>query len=482
MHATTRATNLGAVTGRLVALVAALLLAACGGGRPDEVGHGVLLVAIDGLRADHVGAYGYDRDTTPHLDALAARGVLFESAISASSLRLPSLAALLSGCDPNMARRQLPGLAATGMPQVWFVPPALPSLAVEFAVGGYRTAAFVDSSEFDPHFGLSRGFHEVRHEDDPWERRERGPLDQAADWIRSRPLDADWFCCVHVADLLRAFEEPHPEWDGFFVPRPELEWVPPVGASARNFHALPPDRWEGGTVTLGRYEARYDGALRRLDAALQRLFDSIELGGRFKRTTVCIVGTHGLQFGEAGLMLDHGLYAPPDVHVPLVLRPAIGLATPHVEGLRSRPVVSSLDVAPTLLALAGLASPSGVHGRSLAPRLAGELPSDAHERIVVSSCGLVLGMAAYSDEVVLENLFPGFEATPQLLDQWLGGAPVEGVERRAYAWRTTRADVLTEGLAPPPEYAAEIERLGRHLSNWFEGFVIPEHLRIWGGA
>jgi arylsulfatase A-like enzyme len=470
--------------GRLakVVVLATPWLANCGGEPHEfEVGHGVLVLAIDGLRADHVGTFGSDRDTTPHLDALAARGVAFESALAAAPLWFPATSALLSGCDPNMARRQLPGFAPTGVPQLWFASSELPNLAVELAVAGFDTAAFVDSAEFDEHTGLARGFQSVRHEDDPWERRERGPLELCAEWIRSRPVDADWFCFVQTSDLLRAFEEPHPEWDGFFEPRPELEWVPPVGAGAHNFHALPRERWEGGTVTLGRYEARYDGALRRLDAALQRLFDSIEIGGRFKRTTVVVIGTHGLQFGEAGLVLDHGLYSPADVHVPLVVRPAIGLAARTQENRRVRELVSSTDIAPTLLELCGVPVPSGVDGESLVPRFVGEPPAGAHERVVVVSCGLVLGMAAYGENVYLEHLFPGFESTPALLDQWLGGAPIEGIERRCVPWRTASRDLLLFGPEAPAGHEVEAERLAQHLSTWFEEFVIPRHRAVWGG-
>jgi hypothetical protein len=363
----------------------------------------------------------------------------------------------------------------------WELPRALPSLPVELAVAGYRTAAFVDDEQFEGSIGLERGFQEVRRIDDDWERRERGPLDLAADWVRAQDLEDDWFCLVQLDDLLRAFEEPHPEWDSFFEGRDELQWVPPVGANATNFHAIPPRRWEGGTVPMARYDARYDGAIRRLDAALQRLFDRLEGGGRYKRTTVCLIGTHGLQFGEAGMLLDHGLLSPMDVHVPLVLRPATRLRSTYEEGHESSALVASMDVAPTLLALASVEPATPMHGISLVERLSGpEDPAD-RERVVVVSCGTITGSAAYGDELVVEHLVPGFETSDTLRDQWLGRSVAGLLEVRSYLWRGRDVRPLRATALAPPGYEEQRARLSAVQDSWFMTFVVPEHTRMWGG-
>ena len=469
-------------TRRLVAVALALLLAACGRAPIDadtDVGHGVLLVVVDGLRADHLGCYGHDRDTSPYLDALAERGVLFESAFAAAPRAEASLAALVSGCDPNLARRRLPGVAGLESTHTFALSEVLPSAAVEFAVEGYRTAAFVDGEAFDGVRGIARGFHEVRRVDDPAERRERGPLEDAIDWVRARDLDEPWFACVQLSDLMRAFVEPHPEWDSFFEPRTELWWIPPVGANAVNFHAVPPERWAGGTLPLSHYDARYDGAIRKLDSELKRLFDLLESAGRFKRTTVCVTGTHGLQFGEAGMLLDHGLLSPADVHVPLVVRPAQRLEHPFEAGARRRGAASGVDLAPTLLDLAGIAVPPSMHGRSLAPRLGRADTEEDLARTVMVSCGLVTGTAAYTHELVVEHLVPGVDLAPQLREQWLGRDALGGLEVRCYPWRDPDAKPLAS-VGVPAEHAVEAARLTAAQDAWFQTFVIDEYERVWG--
>ncbi|MEZ5976967.1 MAG: sulfatase [Planctomycetota bacterium] len=475
----------------LVAAFAALFLAlvpSCGRRGEWYVGHGVLLIAVDGLRADHLGYAGYDRDTSPHVDTLAKHAVSFDGALALSPLAFPSLATLLTGCDPNMSRRRLPALSPSVGSDAWFVKDTLPSLAVEFAVAGYSTAAFVDTTAFDANRGIERGFQVVRRVESEAERLDRGPLELAAEWVRSRRVDEDWFCFVQLDDLLRAFERPHPYWDGFFEPRPELDWIPPVGAVERNFHAIPPSRWEGGTIPMARYEARYDGAVRRFDDAVQSLFDKVELGGRFKRTTVCLVGAYGFEFGENGLLLDHGMCAPQDVHVPFLLRPAIELATTFPEGARHRSLVTLADVAPTLLELSGVPIPEGVHGESLVPRLAAvdddALPDDLRElakrRTVVVSSGLFFGAAVYGDELVVDNVVPVIGAVPRMIDQWLGRPPVEAREVRVYDWRDPPPDQLLEGPDGPPGSEAEVARLEAALATWFEHFLVDEHTKFWG--
>src|SRR5436190_1457375 len=87
-----------------LALLAASL-GACGTRAPHADAHGVLIVAIDGLRADHLGVMGYDRDTSPTLSVLAKDGALFRQAFSSAPQLLPAHVAVLTGCEPTVARR-----------------------------------------------------------------------------------------------------------------------------------------------------------------------------------------------------------------------------------------------------------------------------------------------------------------------------------------------------------------------------------------
>ncbi|MCZ6598889.1 MAG: sulfatase-like hydrolase/transferase, partial [Planctomycetota bacterium] len=130
-------------------------LGGCGhAGGAEASGPSVLVVAIDGLRADHVGCYGYDLPTTPTLDQLAADGVAFSEAFSTAPLPLPAHVSLLTGCDPNVARR----LGSTGEMERWRVPHEVPRLAVSFLRHGYATAAFLDHELLAERLGLGSGF------------------------------------------------------------------------------------------------------------------------------------------------------------------------------------------------------------------------------------------------------------------------------------------------------------------------------------
>jgi arylsulfatase A-like enzyme len=223
--------------------VCAALAVACGGagtgGAEGGAGHGVLLVAVDGLRADHTGSLGYDRPTTPTLDQLASEGVAFTQAFASSPLLLPAHVALLSGCDPRLARRFGSGdLAARS----WNLPAGLPRLAVEFLSAGYRTAAFVDRTELDAALGLGRGFQRylvARDGELGGEGHTRAQVRRLLSWVRSLGAGSRWFAYLHLADLERSWREPDEAAESYFGPRAHLQYVPPVGNTDDMFFAIP---------------------------------------------------------------------------------------------------------------------------------------------------------------------------------------------------------------------------------------------------
>src|SRR5262249_18403118 len=133
-----------------VALVAGCPRAAAGPERPN-----VLLVTIDTIRADHVGAYGGAQGATPGIDAFAREGVLFEQAIAPAPLTLPSHVTILSGLLPSRSGGRVNGTDHVG--------PNVPLLAEAFADRGYRTGAFVSALVVKGGSGLARGF--ARYDD-----------------------------------------------------------------------------------------------------------------------------------------------------------------------------------------------------------------------------------------------------------------------------------------------------------------------------
>ena len=385
-------------------------------------GRGVLVIAVDGLRADHLSSAGYDRATTPNLDRLAEEGVRFEQLLSSAPLPVPAHASLLSGSDPNLARRRVPQWMAAKVDQAWSLPEQAPRLAVELGIEGFSTAAFYDHADLAPVVGLDRGFQKYEPVWDPREADDSPGAERATRFVRQwllglSPRD-DWFAYVHLSDLDRLWTQVEYLRDTYFPAREELDWIPPVGTSDPALFAIPPSRWIGGSFELGVYEARYDGALRRLDERLGLLFDALKRSGRYEDTTICVVGTCGLQFGESGLILDHGRLSYVDLHVPWILKPAAGFEFEAGRAVDS--LASLIDVAPTLLELSGVAQPREMLGVSHADSLAGTIETPRERAF--ASCGIQGGYAAFDEEWALEVTVP-HEAEPGVVIGWFGELP-----------------------------------------------------------
>ena len=294
----------------------------------------VLLVTIDTLRADRLGCYGARDATTPVLDALAGRGVRFETAVAAVPLTGPSHATILSGLTPVHH-----GVRDNG---AYVLPDSVPTLAEAFRAAGYRTAGFVSGFPVDRRFGFARGFDHyddrLPHSDElGWgeyvERRADRTTAVVREWLEGRRGEP-WFAWVHYFD-------PHGPYD-------------------------PPPAW------ASRFPGRpYDGEVAFVDEQLGVLLRALEQSGPLARTLVLVTGDHGESLGEHGED-THGVF----VYDSTLLVPLI-LAGPGVPaGHESRVVARLVDVTPTLLDLAGL-RPLGVSdGRSLRPALGGRAMPD----------------------------------------------------------------------------------------------------------
>lgn len=287
---------------------------------PPAGGASVLLVTIDTLRADHVGAYGATTGATPHLDDLAAHGTVFEEALASVPLTLPSHASLLSGLEPPHH-----GLHANGRS---VFPSDRATLATVLKARGYTTGAFVAAYVLDRRFGLGRGFDTY---DDTIERRQEGAsvleserpcsvvAAAAEQWIARQP--GSFFAWVH-------FYEPHAPYD------------PP--APYREQQAGRP----------------YDGEIAAADACLGRVIAAAQARAA-GRVVVAVTGDHGEALGDHGER-THGFFVyQSTLRVPMVLA---GTGVP----IGRRPgVARSVDLLPTILARAGVPAPGGLDGADL---------------------------------------------------------------------------------------------------------------------
>jgi arylsulfatase A-like enzyme/Flp pilus assembly protein TadD len=296
----------------------------------------ILLVTLDTTRADRLGSYGYAAAATPHLDRLARDGVRFERALSTAPLTLPAHASLLTGRQPFTH-----GVRNNGH---FVLPDDVPTLATALASRGYETAAFVSSFVLDRQFGLARGFG--RYDDGldevppgPFvslELERRGDRTRAAvqEWLRARGRHdgaRPYLLWVHLYDAHEPYAPPSPFRESF-ASRP------------------------------------YDGEIAFQDAVVGQLLADVGYAS-MRSPLVLVAGDHGESLGEHGES-THGLFVyDAALRVPLIVAWP-GVLAPRVVGS----TVSLVDVAPTLLDLAGAPSIEGADGRSLRALLEGGKP------------------------------------------------------------------------------------------------------------
>jgi len=427
----------------------------------EGTGQGVLLISIAELRADHLALYGYDRQTMPKLQSLANLGITFTDMWSTAPWGLPASASLLTGCDPYLARRRLPAGIPANVATRWNIPRQAPRIAQEFLREGWSTAAFVDDPLLAPVHGFSLGFETYVMESPPHSEQPSEGLSglslHLVQWMQTLERGDDWFAYLELSDLERTWSDPDPQWDTHFESRPELASVPPVGDAEHLFHAIPRARWSGGLATLGEYQARYDGALSRLDSMLARLFSHLAQIDRLRSTTVCIVGSHGIGFGEAGLFVDHGTLSQSDLKVPWILRPREDAGIRF--GQQVHGLASLLDVAPTLLDIAGLHAPASMHGVSFVPFLRGRTEAPPRT-FAVARAGLQDGYLVIEPDWLLELTRPWVVDDEILASSWYGsGPPYEHVPRVELVHRTGPP-------VDPQRAAAETQRLCMLGSGW----------------
>ncbi len=348
------------------------LLGSCGGadqqalaGRPN-----ILLISIDSLRADHLGAYGYPRATSPAIDALAAEGVRFEHVMSSSSWTLPSHATLFTG---------LPMAAHGCSSKHPRLTPAARTLAEQLGDAGYRTAGFWSGPYLHPVFGLDQGFDDYvscanfgyykdkqaggqgrantqSHRDVTNPKLTESVLQWMRDW-KAESSSAPFFLFVHMWDVHYDFFPPAP-YDTLFDP----DYQGPMDGT--RMRQVPGKLLAAADMQHSR--ALYDGEIAWTDQHVGQILGELEALGWKENTVVVVTADHGEEFWERGEFGHRKTLFEESVRVPLVLRLPGGA---HAGAVVPDPV-GLLDIAPTLLALAHRAhitNPDLLPGQSLLP-------------------------------------------------------------------------------------------------------------------
>jgi len=392
----------------------------------------VILISLDTLRADRLGACGGPAGTTPNIDRFfGASSAVFRAAFAPQPFTLTSHASILTGLEPS----------EHGVGEKAALPSGVPTLAEHLSRAGYVTVADVDPIEWlDPRYGFERGFQ--RYQQRRGTARERVPaLEELLDDLG----DERFFLFLHFYDA-------HSD-SGPLAYDSEPEDRVAVGLPAElAFRAR--DERGGGTGLLwaanqgervltkeerAQIALQYDAGVRSLDRALGPLLEKLERDGFLEDTLVILLSDHGEELFEHEKWLHTQLYDE-CVHVPLLVRvPDLGAVHANDD------VVGLADVTPTVLELCGVTADAPMQGKSLVPLLHGT-GAAPREHVVLEWDGL--GLRTREWKLLLQA------DARQLFH--LSEDPGERVDRAAFPGFEDELARLTEELRAEAEHGREL--------------------------
>jgi arylsulfatase A-like enzyme len=306
---------------------------------------GVILISIDTLRRDHVGAYGYSKPTSPTLDALAKGGVLAEDAVSVSSWTLPAHLSMLTSVLPGTH-------GGTDMKRGFNR--SVPSVAEILKGRGFATHAVTSHLYVSKTYGLDAGFDSMNFRQD---RPAENVANHAMDLV-DRFGDRPFFIFLHFydphwhyappADVLRIFE---------------TAYAGKLTGNLKDFQKLRAD--QVSPQDLAHLLALYDGEIRYTDNEIGRLMAHLRETGVLRNTLTVVASDHGEEF------LDHGSWEHQKTLYEEVIRVPLIVSGPGVAARREARPVSVLDIAPTILDFLSVDAAPSMKGLSLLKPLAG---------------------------------------------------------------------------------------------------------------
>lgn len=335
---------------QIMGLAVTLLISGCGRGEEAQspglrgmaTGWNVVLISVDTVRADRLGAYGYaERPSSPHIDALLASGVSFQRAVAPRALTWPSMASVLTGLYPTGH-----GLIANG----YEFSDATRTLPKILGAAGYQTGAVLSNMCQANHQGWE-SFRCTGGNDTRVNR-------VAKQWIDGIEGDRPFFLWAHY------FGAHAPYYNGGIVARRVLDkyYEGPIAAKKNALNRVMREDIELGESDLAQLNAVYDAAVMGTDQFVGELLDYLRESGRLQNTLIVFVADHGEDLYQHNGYLYHACSVyQSSLHVPL------GFAAPGVipaAGQVSQ-TVELIDVLPTMLELLGLESAVEVHGSSL---------------------------------------------------------------------------------------------------------------------
>lgn len=314
-----------------------------------QIPQGIILISLDTLRADHLGTYGYHRDTSPDIDALAEESVVFEKAVVQSPWTLPSHMSIMTSLYPSFH-----GLCDKDT----FSPLSEEhiTLAELLKKGGYKTAAFTDGGFVSAKFGFDRGF-------DTYDDQGGGIksiLPKAKMWLEAHKTEP-FFIFIHCYDIHSPYNPPSP-YDTLFHDFPYRGNIIP---SNRKLTKMLNNQLDISDEDINHIISFYDGGIRYTDAMIGDFLSYLKNLDLYNQSLIFLTSDHGEEFYEHGSILHWQLYFNPDLHVPLIMH----MPGFSKRGIRIKDLVRSIDILPTVLDIAGIPNHSQAQGRSVLPMI-----------------------------------------------------------------------------------------------------------------
>lgn len=328
----------------------------------EEIQPNIIFIVVDALRADHVSAYGYHRQTTPNVDAwLAEKGVLFSDVTAASSWTHPSNGALLTSHR------------ASSIDTVWSdmdrrIPEEEMMLAEYLKDAGYHTAGFVSNWWLQDRFGYGQGFDTYKSTAGPDKTRAFALNDLAINWLddnlgtvqgNAQPL----FLFLYYLDPHTYYDPPPPydvKFDSTYTGTLTAE-VYGHGHDVVSGDIIPTER------DIEHLIALYDGEINYWDFELGKMLMFLKDKGLLDNSIVVATSDHGQMFGEHGKWVHRNSLYEEVVRVPLLMSYPGTISAGQV---LTAPV-HMMDITPTLLDMVGITVPSHMDGQSLLPQMQG---------------------------------------------------------------------------------------------------------------
>ncbi len=410
----------------------------------------VILISIDTLRQDHVGAYGYRRDTTPNIDRFAADAVRFDDAIAHAPSTLPSHASILTSLLPEQHR----AFRSADLP--------LPDEAVTMAEilwqSGFRTGAYTAGAQMHNKYNLDQGFDVWNNFEGDMTHKSRffDTLASAEPFLEEYGNE-QFFLMLHTYEVHTPYTPPieylrmfDPDYDGELDDEIGVDYLRsafenPSGMSAADREHI---------------VAAYDGEIRHMDDAFGALIDDLKTRGIYDQSMIIFTSDHGEEFGERGRMGWHSYTLYDELlKVPLLVK------FPHSQyaGGTVEEIARGIDILPTVVDVLGIETETAFQGTSLLDRL---LNRRSDGVFAVSQIDFTDGPLPSSIRTKRWKLLDGalydLAADPMELDDVSGVYPhvMAGLELNLAALRSTAALANAEPVEMNPELRRQLRAMG----------------------